>query len=154
MTLMNRRNTVLICFFVLSCSNGEDEATLGDFLFLEKAEEQQTRERVWKSVSVSRMFELPGDEEIMLYDPQYIVPDTNGDMYVVDYGAYQILRFDSTGNYIMSYGSGAGSAPGEFLSIGGVEVASDSLIYVTDSKQLENFLFLKGDREFYRFKSI
>ena len=132
MTLMNSRNTVLICFFVLSCSSGEDEATLGDFLFLEKAEEQQTRERVWKSVSVSRMFELPGDEEIMLYDPQYIIPDTNGDMYVVDYGAYQILRFDSKGNYIMSYGSGAGRAPGEFINITNVEVASDSLIYVTD----------------------
>ena len=82
---------------------------------------------------LGRIFELPVEEESMLYDPQYIIPDTNGDMYVVDYGAYQILRFDSTGNYIMSYGRGAGRAPGEFLSISSVEVASDSLIYVTDS---------------------
>ena len=97
MALVNGRYTVLICFFVLSCISGEHEAALGDFLLLEKAEEQHTRERVWENVSVSRMFELPGDGEVMLYDPQYIIPDTNGDMYVVDYGAYQILRFDSTG---------------------------------------------------------
>ena len=145
---MNGRYSVLICFFVLSCSSSEGEAALGDFLFLEKAEEQLTKERVWKSVSVSRMFELPADEEIMLYDPQYIIPDTNGDMYVVDYGAYQILRFDSQGNYIMSYGSGAGSAPGEFLSIGGVEVASDSLIYVTDENNARISSFSKAAGSF------
>ena len=144
MALMNNRYTVLICFFVLSCSSGEDEATLGKFLFLEKAEEQQTSERVWENVSVSKIFELPADEESMLYDPQYIIPDTNGDMYVVDYGAYQILRFDSTGNYIMSYGSGAGRAPGEFVSISGVEVASDSLIYVTDSNNARISSFSKA----------
>ena len=148
MTLINRRNTVLICFFVLSCSSGEGKATFGEFLLLEKAEEQQTQERDWKSVSVSKMFELPADEEIMLYDPQYIIPDTNGDMYVVDYGAYQILRFDSKGNYIMSYGSGAGSAPGEFLSIPSVEVASDSLIYVTDSNNARISSFSKATGSF------
>lgn len=141
---MNGRYTVLICFFVLSCSSGEDKANFGDFLFLEKAEEQQTRERVWENVSLSRMFELPVEEEIMLYDPQWIILDTNGDMYVVDYGAYQILRFDSAGNYIMSYGSGAGSAPGEFLSISSVEVASDSLIYVTDSSNSRISSFSKA----------
>ncbi len=145
---MNGRYIVLVCFFVLSCSSGEDEATLGKFLFLEKAEEQQTSERVWENVSVSKIFELPADEESMLYDPQYITPDTNGDMYVVDYGAYQILRFDSTGNYIMSYGSGAGRAPGEFVSISGVEVASDSLIYVTDSNNARISSFSKATGSF------
>ena len=141
---MNGRYIVLICFFVLSCSSGEGEATLGKFLFLEKAEEQQTSERVWEPVSVSRMFEFPMEEEIMLYDPQRIIPDTNGDMYVVDYGLYQILRFDSTGNYIMSYGSGTGSAPGEFLSITSVELGYDSLIYVIDSNNARISSFSKA----------
>lgn len=145
---MNGRYTVLICFFVLSCSSGEDEANFGDFLFLEKAEEQQTRERVWENVSVSKMFELPADEEIMLYDPQYIIQDTNGDMYVVDYGAFQILRFDSEGNYIMSYGSGVGSAPGEFVSISSVQVTSDSLIYVTDPNNTRISSFSKATGNF------
>ena len=141
---MNGRYIVLICFFVLSCSSGEGDATLGKFLFLEKAEEQQTSERVWENVSVSRMFEFPVEEEIMLYNPQRIIPDTNGDMYVVDYGVYQILRFDSTGNYIMSYGSGTGYAPGEFLSITSVELAYDSLIYVTDSNNARISFFSKA----------
>jgi hypothetical protein len=141
---MNGRYIVMICFFVLSCSSGEGEATLGKFLFLEKAEEQQTSERVWKPVSVSRLFELPVEEEIMLYNPLWVVQDTNGDVYVVDYGAYQIFRFDSKGNYIMSYGSGAGSAPGEFVSIASVEVASDSLIYVTDPNNARISSFSKA----------
>ena len=145
---MNGRCAVLICFFVLSCSSGEDEANFGDFLFLEKAEEQQTRERVWENVSVSKMFELPADEEIMLYDPQLVIPDTNGDMYVVDYGTFQILQFDSEGNYIMSYGSGVGSAPGEFVSISGVQVASDSLIYITDPNNTRISSFSKATGNF------
>ena len=148
MTLMNSRNTVLICFFVLSCSSGEGKATFGEFLLLEKAEEQQTQERDWKSVSVSRMFELPADGEIMLYNPQYIIPGSNGDVYVVDYGVYQILRFDSKGNYIMSYGSGAGRAPGEFVNITNVEVASDSLIYVTDPGNARISSFSKATGNF------
>ena len=90
------------------------------------------------------MFELPVEEEMMLYQPELIKQDTNGDIYLVDYGVYQILRFDSTGNYIMSYGSGAGRAPGEFLSIGSVEVASDSLIYVTDSNNARISSFSKA----------
>ena len=69
MALVNGRYTVLICFFVLSCNSGEGEATLGDFLFLEKAEEQQTKERVWKSVSVNRLFELSGDEGLCCTTP-------------------------------------------------------------------------------------
>jgi hypothetical protein len=145
---MNGRYIVLICFFVLSCSSGEGEATLGKFLFLEKAEEQQTSERVWKPVSVSRLFELPVEGEIMLYKPGWVVPDTNGDFYVVDYGAYQVFRFDSKGNYIMSYGSGVGSAPGEVVSISSVEVASDSLIYVTDSNNARISSFSKETGRF------
>ena len=148
MTLMNSRNTVLICFFVLSCSSGEGKATFGEFLLLEKAEEQQTQERDWKSVSVSRMFELPADGEVMLYNPQYIIPGSNGDVYVVDYGVYQIFRFDSEGNYIMSYGSGAGRAPGEFVNITNVEVASDSLIYVTDPGNARISSFSKATGNF------
>ena len=116
---------------MLSCSSGEDEAAFGE-LYLEKAQEQQARERVWKSVSLSKMFELPGDGEIVLYDPQYVIPDNNGDIYVVDYGTYEILRFDADGNYIMSYGDGVGRGPGEFISITSVEVAADSIIYVAD----------------------
>ena len=144
---MNSRCTILVCFFILSCSSSEDEATFGD-LFLEKAEEQQTRERVWESVSVSKMFELPADGEIMLFDPQYIIPDTNGDVYVVDYGRFEILRFDSEGNYIMSYGGGEGSAPGEFISITGVEVASDSIIYVADPSGRRISFFSKATGNF------
>ena len=145
---MNGRYTVLICVFVLSCSSAEEEASFGDFLFLDKAEEQETGERIWKDVSVSKIFELPGDEEIMLYNPQYIIPDTNGDMYVVDYSAYQIFRYDSDGNYIMTYGSGVGNAPGEFVSISSVQVLSDSLIYVTDPNNLRISSFSKVTGKF------
>ncbi len=94
---------------------------------------------------MSKIFELP-KEDVMLYDPQYVIPDSNGDIYIVDYGTYQILRFDSDGNYIMSYGSGVGQGPGEFISISGVEVSSDSLIYVADpnNRRISSFSKVTG----------
>ena len=144
---INSRFTILVSFLVLSCSSGEDEATFGE-LFLEKAEEQQTRERAWKNVSVSKLYELAADEDIVLYDPGYIIPDPNGDVYVVDYGIYEVLRFDSEGNYIRSYGDGIGRAPGEFVSIANVEVTTDSLIYVTDPNNWRISSFSKATGKF------
>ena len=152
MVLMNIRYTILICFLVLSCSTEEDEATLGDFLFLEKAEEQKTKQRILKNVSVNKIFEFSENEDFTLYDPSYIIPDTNGDVYVVDYGTYRILQFDSEGNYIMSYGNGIGNAPGEFVSITAVEVTSDSIIYVTDPNNLRISSFSKSTGNFIDYR--
>ena len=144
---MSSRYTVLIFVFILSCSSSSEEAaTFGD-LFLEGVEEQQIKERVWEDISVNKIFELPVDKKIILYDPKYIRPDTNGDVYVVDYGTYEILRFDYEGNYISSYGDGVGNGPGEFLSITGVRVVSDSIIYVVDpnARRISSFSKTHGN---------
>ena len=136
---------ILVCLFFLSCSSaGSDELGYKN-LFLEAAEEQQNQERIWKNVPTEKIAELPLDEDegIVLYQPAYIIPDINGDVYVVDYGVYEILRFDSGGGYVRSYGNGVGKGPGEFLSITSVSIISDSIISVIDNNNRRKSSFSK-----------
>ena len=83
----------------------------------------------------------------MLYQPAYIIPDTNGDVYVVDYGVYEILRFDSSGRYVRSYGNGVGKGPGEFLSVTSVSLVADSIISVidTNNRRKSSFSITSGE---------
>ena len=134
---------ILVCLLLVSCSSaGSGEFGYENFFF-EAAEEQQSQERIWKNVSIEKIAELPIDEEIVLYQPSYIIPDINGDVYVVDYGVYEILRFDSTGAYVQSYGNGPGEGPGEFSSVTSVGVVSDSIIHVIDYNNRRKSSFLK-----------
>ncbi|MCY4675116.1 MAG: 6-bladed beta-propeller [Bacteroidetes bacterium] len=134
---------ILVCLLFISCSSaGSGELGSKNF-FLEAAEEQQNQERIWRNVPTERIAELPIDEEVVLYNPGYIIPDINGDVYVVDYGVYEILRFDSSGAYVRSYGNGIGKGPGEFLSITSVSIVSDSIISVIDSNNKTKSSFSK-----------
>ncbi len=146
---------LFICLFLISCSNSVTETGFSDkYLFFEEAEEQEAKERIWKKVSLKKIAEIPSDEETVLYNAGILVPDTNGDIYVVDYGVFEILRFDSNGTYVMSYGDGAGNAPGEFSSITDIKIASDSTIYVIDHSAKRISLFLKENGELIDTKSF
>ena len=134
---------IFVCLFLFSCSSAESGEFGYENFFFEAAEEQQSQERIWKNASIEKIAELPMDEEIILYNPAYIIPDINGDVYVVDYGVYEILRFDSTGAYVQSYGNGLGEGPGEFSSVTNVEVVSDSIIHVIDYNNRRKSSFLK-----------
>lgn len=133
----------LVCLLFISCSSAGNGELGSENFFLEAAEEQQNQERIWKSVTTEKIAELPIDEEIVLYDPGYIIPDVNGDVYVVDYGVYEILRFDSSGAYVKSYGNGLGKGPGEFSSITSVSIVSDSIISVIDNSNRTKSSFSK-----------
>lgn len=133
----------LVCLLFISCNSaGSGELGSKNF-FLEAAEEQQNQERIWRNVPTEKIAELPFEEEIILYNPGYIIPDINGDVYVVDYGVYEILRFDSSGAYVRSYGNGLGRGPGEFLSITNVSLVSDSIISVIDNNNRTKSSFSK-----------
>ena len=134
---------IFACLLFISCSSAGNSELGHKNFFLETAEEQQSQERIWKNIPVEKIAELPIDEEILLYQPAYIIPDINGDVYVVDYGVYEILRFDSSGGYVRSYGSGGGKGPGEFLSITSVSIVADSIISVIDTNNRRKSSFSK-----------
>ena len=144
MHLNRLSQAILVCLLFISCSSAENGEFGYENFFFEAAEEQQSQERIWKNVSIEKIAELPVDEEIVLYNPAYIIPDINGDVYVVDYGVYEILRFDSTGAYVQSYGNGPGEGPGEFSSVTSVRIVSDSIIHVIDHNNRRKSSFLKA----------
>lgn len=72
--------------------------------------------------------------------------DQEGNLYVVDQGNSRVLKFDSTGKYLMQWGS-KGTGPGQFEMTGDpvgnetglVAVDSHGNVYVTDKIHVQKF---------------
>jgi len=68
--------------------------------------------------------------------------DQEGDIYIVDRGNSSVMKFDSTGKYLMQWGS-RGSGDGQFDMIGNgagfVAVDSQGNVYVTDTTHVQKF---------------
>ena len=65
-------------------------------------------------------------------DPGAIAIDSQGDVYVADYGNDRIEKFSEAGAFLGQWGS-AGSEPGQFQGPAGVAVGGNGDVYVTDS---------------------
>ena len=81
----------------------------------------------------SNKFDPLGSSTAAKFDaPRGIAVDKSGHVYVADTGNSRVQKFDSSGNYILSFGS-PGTLPGQFDSPN--SVAADSLgnVYVLDS---------------------
>ncbi len=60
--------------------------------------------------------------------------DSQGNIYVIDWGIDKVIKFSPSGEYLVTYGeSGSGEGPGELLNITDFEVTSDSVVYVVDT---------------------
>lgn len=73
-----------------------------------------------------------GDKEGGFRSPVDVDVDSNGNIYVTDRGKWEILKFDSEGNFLTSFG-GRGEEPGTFRDPSGLSVEDDK-IYVLDAK--------------------
>lgn len=65
----------------------------------------------WKSAKFETVFALTEELEAGL--PQMIRTDRNGHLYVLDYANHQVLKFDSSGRFLLKWGR-RGKGPGEF----------------------------------------
>jgi len=63
--------------------------------------------------------------------PQGVSVDSSGNVYVADAGNHRIQKFDSNGNFLLTWGT-FGSDDGEFRGPTGVAVDSSGNVYVTD----------------------
>jgi len=76
--------------------------------------------------------------------PQAIDTDEQGNLYVADADNHRIQKFDSQGNYIMSFGT-YGTETGQFLYPYGISADPVySLIYTTDPITKKIMLFTKN----------
>ena len=65
--------------------------------------------------------------------PKGIAVDRNGHVYVADSGNNRVEVFDSSGNFLSSFGSGPGGGPGEFgYGPEGIALDCSGHIYVSD----------------------
>ncbi len=80
---------------------------------------------------VRKIGELEGDDEnYLLYKPRDIVVDDGGNMYILDAGAYRIMKYDSKGRFLLSFGR-QGQGPGELESAWGLEIDNNNRLYIT-----------------------
>lgn len=63
--------------------------------------------------------------------PTDVAQDSNGNFYVVDYQHGRVMKYDSSFNYLLSFGS-KGTADGQFDSAQGIAIDSNDNIYVAD----------------------
>ena len=67
---------------------------------------------------------------------------SHGYVFVVDNELNTVQKFDSFGNFIMTWGS-SGNANGEFLSPNGIAISDDKFVYVVDTgnDRIQKFTF-------------
>lgn len=85
---------------------------------------QKANERVWKKVELNRIFSLAK------WGTAYV--DEQANIYICDYD-FKINKFSSDGKFLVQYGKGKGSGPGEFLTPSGFAVDRELNVWVCDA---------------------
>ncbi|MDM8568594.1 caspase family protein, partial [Thiotrichales bacterium HSG1] len=66
--------------------------------------------------------------------PTSIAVDSKNNVYVVDSAKCDIKKFDSNGNYLITFGEGFGENDGQFSIAGGIAIDDNDNVYVADSQ--------------------
>lgn len=133
----------LLCTFLFGACNARQDTVVVEGLTLD-VNRQQVGERIWADVSLVPLHELPMEPDVYLVRPQTIKVDANGNVYVMDWGDMTVKRFNADGEYMTTYGSGVGSAPGELTSLFDMGALGDTIVYVLDKSAGRISLFASG----------
>lgn len=144
---------VLVVMLCASCGADQEVSTVNfETLSVSPIEGQKSYDRILDEASLRKLFELPATPGEVLIAPAGVFADTMGYIYVADEWDYRIHRFDSSGNYLTSYGEGQGTGPGEFMGILNFGTMGDSMVYVFEymPQEVSYFdlegSFLRSDR--------
>jgi DNA-binding beta-propeller fold protein YncE len=80
-----------------------------------------------------RSFGSPGGGDDNLFQPTNIAIGPNKHLYISDTGNFRVQEFTPDGQFVRSYGSGVGTAPGNFARPKGVAVDRMGRVYVVDA---------------------
>ena len=147
--------TAIILFFVGGACSSDQETASIEMLSLSGIELQDTEERLWTEVELRELFRLPDESEDgeLFLAPGAVRADRQGNIYVVDFRASAIYGFNSTGQYMATYGGVSGSGPGELMRILDMGVIGDSAVYVVDN-QARKVLYFRLDGSFLRSENL
>ncbi len=137
---------VLVVMLCASCSADQEVSTVNfETLSLSPIEGQKSYDRILDEASLRKLFELPATPGEVLIAPAGVFADTMGYIYVADEWDYRIHRFDSSGNYVTSFGEGRGMGPGEIMGILNFGAMGDSMVYVFEYMPTEvSYFNLEG----------
>jgi len=142
---MNQKNIILssiIAFFLLfsGCSSKEDESeklnyeekiTDGIKTIYNSAKPSFTEINYNFKTKCIISAENENDSILLFKSIERVKMDSKKNIYVLDLKGFQVVKFDSKGNHIKSFGS-QGNGPGEFLDPYDMEIRNDTL-YVADN---------------------
>lgn len=72
------------------------------------------------------------DENFILYRPNDVEVDGEGNIYILDTGDYRVQKYDKQGKYLLTIGR-QGLGPGEFARPTSIQVYKDYHLYVVDN---------------------
>ena len=132
-----------VCTVLLvACSSPADPVTIEGLTLDVQA--QNVTQRIWADVSFALLHEFPKEPDVRLLRTESIEVDAEGDVYVSDWGDMTVKRFNAIGEYVTTYGTGKGRAPGELNSIHDTGPMGDSMVYVLDLREGRISLFANG----------
>lgn len=93
-------------------------------------------------------------EKIEIYKPVKIKVDTFGDIYVLDLGTPNIIKFSKEGNIVSKFGKGKGKGPGELINPTDFSIDEKGNIWIIDPAQGQVLVFDKRGDILSNFKVI
>ena len=126
-----RSRAVWLLLLLAGCQPDPEIVVIGDLTV--EVQLQSRTDRNWRHVSLRRLYEVPREPDVVLYNPGPIISGPDGTWYCIDFGDLKIKRFDQVGNFVQAYG-GNGEGPGEFSSIWDAAVLGDSILYAADHR--------------------
>ena len=126
------RRTIWLPLLLAACQPDPGIVPVGDLTV--EVQPQSKADRNWQKVSFRRLYEVPREPGVVLYNPGPVISGSDGSFYCRDHGDLRIKRFGEDGNFIQAYG-GIGEGPGEFSSLSDAAVLGNSVLYVADGEK-------------------
>jgi hypothetical protein len=92
---------------------------------------------VYDKATRTNLFNIPNSQDATnvarkLFQPLNLAVDSDGRLFVSDFGAFRVQVFDAAGNYLRTVGS-YGDNAGEFSRVKGIAVDRENHLYAVDS---------------------
>ena len=142
------KNTILfilisVFLFIVNCVKKINQPTVETIDGIQYVHNSETP--MYPKMTVTFEEELTiGEEdetgEIILYQPSRVVVDDEENIYISDRSDQAIKVFDKRGQYLKTIGA-QGGGPGEFKSIGNMDVLPDGRLFVMDYRSRRASIF-------------
>jgi hypothetical protein len=100
--------------------------------FLVEVKDQTQNRRTFRDLQFEQISHFGGQDDTVLLNPNGILVTQEGEIYIRDYGTFQIKLFNSDGRLEKIYGYGKGQGPGESVNAGDFGVSPNGHVWICD----------------------